>query len=260
MRRIILEEPFSAAAIWSRRLALFAIALGVIAIGLVRSGASELSASMSVFAFAILSACAAVLSAGAAAATIWRTGRRGMGVVTIGIALAALVLAWPTWLVVKAASLPMLNDVTTDLNDPPYFSRSAKALAARKGHVPGEIGQELRREQARAYPNVQPITLDLEAAEAFQLVLKAAGALGWEVVDQVAPSTRRGDSDGRIDAVQRTLVMRFPDDLAIRVRPLVGQTRIDVRSVSRYGRHDFGVNAKRIETFAREMQTQLDGR
>jgi uncharacterized protein (DUF1499 family) len=40
----------------------------------------------------------------------------------------------------------------------------------------------------------------------------------------------------------------------------VGQTRIDVRSVSRYGRHDFGVNAKRIETFAREMQTQLDGR
>jgi uncharacterized protein (DUF1499 family) len=107
---------------------------------------------------------------------------------------------------------------------------------------------------------VQPITLDLEAAEAFQLVLKAAGALGWEVVDQVAPSTRRGDSDGRIDAVQRTLVMRFPDDLAIRVRPLVGQTRIDVRSVSRYGRHDFGVNAKRIETFAREMQTQLDGR
>ena len=90
--------------------------------------------------------------------------------------------------------------------------------------------------------------------------MKAAAALGWEVVDQVAPGGRRGEGDGRIDAVQRTLIMRFPDDLTIRVRPLAGQTRIDVRSVSRYGRHDFGVNAKRIETFANEMQAQLDAR
>lgn len=260
MRRLILEEPVCATAIWSRRLALFAVALCVVAVGLVRGGAFELPASMSVFAFAILSACAAVLVAGAAAATIWRTGQRGMGIATIGLLLAALVLAWPAFLVVKAASLPMINDISTDINDPPYFSRSAKALAARNGHSPGEIGAEQRRAQARAYPDVQPITLDLEADEAFQLVLKAAAALGWQIVDQVAPGGRRGDGDGRIDAVQRTLVMRFPDDLAIRVRPLVGQTRIDVRSVSRYGRHDFGVNAKRIETFAREMQTQLDAK
>ncbi len=260
MRRLILEEPIVATAIWSRRLALFAIALSLIAVGLVRSGTAELSASMSVFAFAILSACTAVLLAGAAAATIWTTGRRGMGMATIGVMLAALVLAWPAFLVVKAISLPMLNDISTDINDPPYFSRSAKALAGRNGHAPVEIETERRRPQARAYPNVQPITLDLEADEAFALVLKAAAALGWEIIDQVAPGGRRGEGDGRIDAVQRTLIMRFPDDLTIRVRPLAGQTRIDVRSVSRYGRHDFGVNAKRIETFANEMQSQLDAR
>ena len=42
MRRIILEEPIVATAIWSRRLALFAIALCVIAVVLVRSGIAEL--------------------------------------------------------------------------------------------------------------------------------------------------------------------------------------------------------------------------
>ena len=52
--------------------------------------------------------------------------------------------------------------------------------------------------------------------------------------------------------------MGFPDDITIRIKPLAGQTRIDVRSVSRYGRNDFGANAKRIGAFAQELQNQLD--
>ena len=36
MRRLILEEPYSRAAIWSRRLALAAIALSLAAVGLAR--------------------------------------------------------------------------------------------------------------------------------------------------------------------------------------------------------------------------------
>ena len=54
--------------------------------------------------------------------------------------------------------------------------------------------------------------------------------------------------------------MGFPEDVTIRVRPLAGQTRIDIRSASRFGRHDFGGNAGRIQRFAQELQTQLDAR
>ncbi|WP_424373405.1 DUF1499 domain-containing protein [Methylocystis silviterrae] len=48
--------------------------------------------------------------------------------------------------------------------------------------------------------------------------------------------------------------------MTVRFKPLPGQTRIDLRSASRYGRHDFGVNAKRIAAFAEELQSQLDTR
>ena len=54
--------------------------------------------------------------------------------------------------------------------------------------------------------------------------------------------------------------MGFPDDITIRIQPLAGQTKLDVRSASRYGRNDFGVNARRIERFAEELQTQLDAK
>lgn len=258
MKRMTWDEPISAAAQWSLRFSLFAMALSVIAILIIRTRAADVASGVSVFGFAILSACAAILLAAAASVIVWRTGRRGMSLAVLGVLLAGLVLAWPAWLAVQAVRLPILNDISTDINNPPGFSRSSRALEARGGHVPSELSPEARLPQTRAYPGVQPIVIDLDGDEAFQLVLAAVKAMGWQLVESSAPGGRIGD--GRIEAIDRTLIMRFPDDITIRVRPGAGQSRIDVRSVSRYGRHDFGVNARRIERFARTMQEQLDAR
>ena len=105
---------------------------------------------------------------------------------------------------------------------------------------------------------MQPQLIDAEGSEALQLVLKVMALRGWQVVEQTAPGGRSGL--GHIDAVDRTRLMSLPDDLAIRLRPLPGQTRVDVRSVSRYGLHDFGTNARRIEAFMAELQAQADAR
>jgi uncharacterized protein (DUF1499 family) len=40
--------------------------------------------------------------------------------------------------------------------------------------------------------------------------------------------------------------MGFRDDVVIRVRPIAGGARLDIRSASRYGRNDFGANAERV--------------
>src|SRR5262249_49173071 len=56
-----------------------------------------------------------------------------------------------------------------------------------------------------------------------------------------------GRRDGYIEAVARTLIMGFRDDVAIRVRAVGQGARIDIRSASRYGRHDFGTNAARVK-------------
>jgi uncharacterized protein (DUF1499 family) len=258
MRRLILEEPNSASAVWARRLAVFAIALAGMSVLLLRTRTADVTAGMSVLGAAIFLACVALLLAGAATVVIWRTGVRGVGITVASVFLAMIVLAYPGWLAIQAVRLPVLNDISTDLNDPPSFSRSARALRGRNGVIPPEVAPERRLDQRRAYPLIQPINIDLEPEEVYQLVLRAAAALGWQVVDQIPPGGRAGI--GRVDAIARSLIMGFPEDITVRIRPLAAQTRIDIRSASRFGRHDFGANAQRIQRFSQEMQTQLDAR
>ena len=245
MRRLILDEPLSAAAVWSRRLASFAVAVALISVVLARSSLVDFAPVLAVFGASILFGCLALLFAAS-------------GAILGGLFLSVFVLAMPAYLTTQAIRLPLLNDVSTDLNDPPEFSRSPRALAARNGLTHAEIPAEWRDAQRRAYPALQPIVLDLEADEAWPLVLKAMENRGWRIVDQTRPGGRVGI--GHIDAVDKTPIMGFPDDVTVRVRPLAGQTRIDLRSASRYGRHDFGANARRIARFATELQAQLDAR
>ena len=55
-----------------------------------------------------------------------------------------------------------------------------------------------------------------------------------------------GRRDGLIEAVARTPVMGFRDDVVVRIRAEGQGALIDARSSSRYGRYDFGANAARL--------------
>ena len=70
--------------------------------------------------------------------------------------------------------------------------------------------------------------------------------MGWEVV-AVAPE------DLRIEATDTTLLFGFKDDIVVRVTPSGNGSRVDVRSLSRVGKSDFGVNANRIRKFLRQL-------
>ncbi len=255
MRRIIIEEPYSDSALWSRRLALFAAAVIGVGLLLARAGLDP-TAVLAVIGSAIVIACLSMLCAGAASVAIWRTGRKGVDVLLTGFFLALCLLAYPSFLAIQAVRLPVLNDVSTDLDDPPAFSLSHKALAARGDWAPASIPAAARALQAKAYPDVQPIFLDLDGDEAFNMVLHAAAARHWTIIEAIPPGGRLGL--GHVDAIAHGMVFGFPDDIAIRIRPLAGQTRVDVRSVSRVGRHDFGANARRIEAFADELNAEAD--
>jgi uncharacterized protein (DUF1499 family) len=255
MLRQIPEEPISSAAVWCRRLGVFAIPVAAIAVGLARAHSVEPQAAIAVLGGAILVALIALLLFFAACVVIWQTGRRGLGDALAGFLLAALTLAYPAYLAAQAVRLPVLADISTDPSDPPRFSLSKAALQARDGYQPPPYPSDTEAQQRAAYPDIEPIVVDLEADEAFQLVLETAASRGWRLVDKIPPMGRSGV--GHADFVARTLVMGFDDDITVRLRPLAGQTRIDVRSVSRNGRHDFGVNAKRIRQFAEQLQEGL---
>lgn len=58
----------------------------------------------------------------------------------------------------------------------------------------------------------------------------------------------------RFEATARTSVYRFADDIVVVVRPKDRVSRIDIRSVSRIGLGDRGVNATRIREFTEAFE------
>jgi uncharacterized protein (DUF1499 family) len=258
MRRTLPPEPWSAVALWSRSVAIFAATVALLAVLLVRLEIIGPVSALASIGAAVALALVALLLVGAAGVAIWRTGRRGVGAAVGAAFIALITLAYPAYLAFQAIRLPVLADISTDLANPPYFSLSRAAYEAREGFQPRGVATRAREQQRAAYPDVEPIVVDLDADEAFALVLRTAKALGWKVVDQRPPGGRTGE--GHADFVDKSLVMGIDGDVTVRLKPLSGQTRIDLRSASRYGRHDFGANARRIADFAEGLQTQLDAK
>lgn len=207
---------------------------------------------MAVLAAALIGAALSLVLAIAAGFVIWQTGYRGAARTASGVVLAFAILAYPGWLARQALRRPWLADVSTDLAAPPPFSSTPQALAARHGSAHPEPPQGQRDAQRLAYPDVQPVVLDLEGDEAFKLVLKTVEQFRWKVIEAAAPKGRFGV--GHIDAVARSPVMGLPEDVTFRLRPSGGQTHVDIRSASRFEPHDFGSNAARIEAVAEALQ------
>jgi len=117
-----------------------------------------------------------------------------------------------------------------------------------------QFGNEYWREldQQRAYPDIAPTLTALPPADAFARALDAAKGLGWTIVASDV-------AKGTIEATQSSRWMGFTDDIAIRVAARAdGQpgARIDIRSHSRQGRHDFGVNAARVRSWTAKLKTE----
>jgi uncharacterized protein (DUF1499 family) len=252
MRPVIVEEPYSKSAVLSRRLAVFSLAVAVLGILGVERGRDLLA----VLGGALVIACGAVLCALLAFAIIWRSGRKGAGQAFAGLVLATLLLAYPAYLAQQTMRLSGLADISTDIADPPNFSLSRAALAARGDTTPPSVAIAQRKAQIKAYPQIQPILLDLDAREAFDAALAALAANGWKIVEQRPPGGRAGL--GHIDAIATSFILGFPSDITLRLRPLAGQTRIDIRSVSRFGPYDFGANPRNIASFEAALVAVVD--
>ncbi|AMJ61044.1 DUF1499 domain-containing protein [Bosea sp. PAMC 26642] len=256
-RRLVFEEPVSRAAMWSRRLAWFALAMLLLSLLVFRLSQPSVQGLVPV-AGAYGLVLLALLMAIMAFVRIWQAGHRGVGMAAQAFVLALLMLAPAAFGAFKLATLPALNDISTDIDDPPAFSRSRVALDARRGLLPPDMPAERRRLQRQAYPKTLPIVLEVTADIAFDIARRAALAQGWQVLESTRPGGRTGA--GRIEAVARTRILRFADDITIRIRPRADGSRIDIRSASRIGSHDLGANAARIATFAEEVDLLNDAR
>jgi len=254
-RRRLAEQPTSRLAVWARRLALFSLAATLIAILIVRSGALDIVPALSTLAGALLLAVVAILLAFAAGVAIWRDGIGGIRQVLTALMVGAALIAYPLYLGVKAYRLPAIYDITTDPIDPPRFEAIAR-LRPRDANPINYAGLYAAEQQHQAYADIEPDMTDATPQDAYDVALKVIAKRKWRVVDarppQVTPLR-----DGLIEAIARTPILGFRDDVVVRVRATSQGARIDVRSASRYGRHDLGANAARVRSLMDDIDDAL---
>ena len=250
-RRRISEEPTSRLAVWARRLAVFAIAVAVLAIVVLRAGFVEVGPGLATFAAALVIAAIALLLAIGAFVVIWREGVNGFGYAFLALGIAVALLAYPAYLAISTYHLPALADITTDPSDPPRFEAIAR-VRPREANPVAYRADAFGQRQRLAFHDIEPLELAVTPVQAYNAALTVVSKHRWSVVEARAPLA--GRRDGNIEAVARTPIMGFRDDVAVRVRAIPNGARIDIRSASRYGKRDFGTNAARVRSLSEEIE------
>ena len=177
--------------------------------------------------------------------------RRWVG---MGVALAYVV--WVGTFLMAALTVPAIHDVSTDLADPPAF-QTLKLRADNLDNIPGADDAKLRSltplqrwavvhqkdyGDIRSVRSNEPVPMVIAKAE------RLAKARGWDVAVSLP-------EEGRFEATETSAFFQFKDDVVLRVRPSeTGEGSIvDMRSVSRVGVSDLGMNAKRVRAFLADL-------
>ncbi len=178
------------------------------------------------------------------AAGLWATragsNRSGRGLAVVGLVAAVVAVGAVAIGRSPGADAPAINDISTDLVDPPAFP-SDPSGRGRDMAFPDGFAEQI--EATPSYQDLQPIRFARPPADVLREAEQAAHALDWEnvVADPAA---------GIVTASETTKLFRFVDDVVIRVRDDgTGGSVVDVRSKSRDGKGDIGANAARIRRF-----------
>lgn len=250
------QEPVSGLATWSRNLAIFSVVAVVVSILIVRFGFLEVKPALATFFGALGLAGLSILLGLAAFAAIWQNGTRGMGRILLAFLIAAAILAYPGYLTYQYRKLPRLYDVTTDPIDPPKFEALARLRTGEGTNPAAYAGLASAERQRTAYPDIETVELETPVDRAYEMTLRLVNRRKWLVIDARAPQPPR--RIGRIEAVARTPIMGFREDVSIRVTPDDEDSRVDIRSASRYFDTDLGSNAARVKKLIEDLNTAAD--
>jgi hypothetical protein len=174
----------------------------------------------------------------------------------VGMGVALAYVAWVGTFLMAALTVPAIHDVSTDLADPPTFQTLA-LRADNLDNVPGADDAKLRSltpqqrwalVHQKAYGDIRSVRSNEPVPMVIAKAERLAKARGWDVAISLP-------EEGRFEATETSAFFQFKDDVVLRVRPSeTGEGSIvDMRSVSRVGVSDLGMNAKRVRAFLADL-------
>lgn len=242
----------SPGAVWSRRLGFLSLVVLVVS-GLCHRYGLVATTDLPNLAVAVMVlAAVGLFCALVALRRYWTFGDRGGSDIFWGffwcLATVAPLAAFAYWY----AAYPPLNDISTDPENPPSLTEAARLRTAGMNPIIAPTPKSII-EQAENYPLIKGRRYDLPLDSVLAAVDGIIARRGWSVM-----ATR--DAVGMtfettVEAAAHSPVLAMPADVAIRLTDEGTATFVDMRSASRYWRHDLGDNAARIASFL----TELDG-
>ena len=166
-------------------------------------------------------------------------------VLTVSVVYSSMWIAF----YVQKAELPKINDVTTDTEMPPAFLNVNFVRKSNENSL--AYNYDFAPIQHKYYQDIKPVFTKLKKDDVYKVVSELVEKRGWEVVAKYSQA-------GLLEATARTPIFGFRDDVIIRVMKIDDHTvRIDMRSCSRIGNGDYGLNAERVETFMTDLSKLL---
>lgn len=151
--------------------------------------------------------------------------------------------------IVSGRNYPVINDISTDVTDPPQFKHASQ--------LPENEGWDMSFPAANAeliqehYPKIKPLTLARPLDDVFGRAQQlSSGEPDWTIV-----GTDSGEKRRTIEGYSESGLFHFRDYFIIEIREIEdGAVVVDMRSKSKDGRGDFGVNSKRIHNFFEKLK------
>ncbi|MGH7933802.1 MAG: DUF1499 domain-containing protein [Candidatus Binataceae bacterium] len=198
--------------------------------------------------------------------------RAGLPRAIVALIICLIIVVPIANIIASTHKYPPINDITTDINHAPEFVHAQQ--------LPGNHGRDLVYDKAKyaaaqtkGYGEVEPLKLGDPPDVAFQKVEIVAGEIPHWRITYTDPKTRT------LEGVATSMLFHFKDDFVIVVLPQGDQapagpglsgaaanapaassgSLVEMRSKSRDGIGDLGVNYRRIKSFFHTLEVHQHG-
>ena len=241
---------------WALGFARLSIPVAILSFLLMRFGGLHPSIALYCFAASVCLALLSILTSWAAFPAIWFDGQKG-GRSLWGAFLRSLVVLLPAAVFgYFYFTLPPFSDLSTNPLNPPEFV-AAWQMRSDADNSLAIASLDAREQQALAYPALKSQTYAHSVALMQLAIADELKKHEWQVLRaEEQPET---DGNAYYEAYTRSVFTGLRYVMSIRLSPNGDEeSNLDMRSASLWGPRDFGMNARRIQSFIEGVESRLE--